>query len=290
MRSTKPKSDAVVTIDEVVGLRSWGLIIYGILPANLAFLGPLTAKIESDNPAWLLTSLVPIVLIFMLIRARQQVWYLTNRYLNTRSGIITLMIVILSTVVCGASLVLKEPNALQFGQNFEWIIFQKFATKAFLLAVASFVVSSTLFMASMTKTVDLPGLPSSQCVVVLDNIRIALRAIQSSSIWQESPSASELTKLKSTAEEMAKRLETAQTFTGNILAKRSILPMNMQVRSLIDKVDDLMQAGSEAAKNTTWKIYFAPETSLTDAEQSDRKRNLNEFLNIRELARLPLGL
>lgn len=84
--------ETVATVDLYVGLRSWGLILYGALPASLAMLGFLDVKIGKVDdlfPFLLPASALPVLLTFLLIRARQKEWYLTTDHLNLRSAITT---------------------------------------------------------------------------------------------------------------------------------------------------------------------------------------------------------
>src|SRR5438552_16300139 len=90
-------------LDQLLGLRSWGLILYGALPASLSLLGILDVKVGSLDKLLpiLLVSLLPLSLTFLLIRARQRDWYLTTDYLNLRSSITTFLIVVSATLISG---------------------------------------------------------------------------------------------------------------------------------------------------------------------------------------------
>src|SRR5262252_5985692 len=146
-------SDALVKADLVFGLRGWGLVLYGVLPANLALLGMLEIKLS--NLANLLPFIVPVVFLplattFLLIRSRHKDWYLTTRLLNIRSLIVTGIIVLLATLISGVSGIIHGRYALSWAmlgsrQHLTTI------AESFLLAVGSLVLTSTLFLTILTR-------------------------------------------------------------------------------------------------------------------------------------------
>ena len=80
-------SRVLVIADQIFGLRAWGLILYGVLPSNLALLG--LVKVDSsfqDKILHLLPALLlPVLVSYLLIRTRHQEWYLTRSLLAVRS-------------------------------------------------------------------------------------------------------------------------------------------------------------------------------------------------------------
>ncbi len=89
--------DGVIWIDEFIGLRGWGLILYGVLPSNLAFLGILDTKLpDIDKFSVILilgASITPLFFIFILISNQNKKWYLTKDRFGIRSLTITFLIV-----------------------------------------------------------------------------------------------------------------------------------------------------------------------------------------------------
>ena len=122
-------------------------------------------------------------------------------------------------------------------------------------------------MSAVKTSSDLPGLPSSQFVVLLDKIRVKLREVQSSAIWGENISKIHLKILIENLEKLEEHLQESQSFTGNTLARRSVLPLNSVIEVLIRDLKELGEKGNSAAAYTGWKVLFAECGSLTPAER-----------------------
>ena len=182
----------VCFIDQLLGLRAWGLILYGALPANLALLGVVKIELAKAEPKFLVAaSIIPIVIIFLLIRSRHKEWYLTMDWLILRSLITTIAIVILASMITWVSGVLNNtyvPTSCSLLNFSCWsldTLFKQGLSDAYLKGIASLVVSSAGFMALITKTIDLPGVPSSAMVTKLNELRKALIKLQNAPIWKK---------------------------------------------------------------------------------------------------------
>lgn len=59
----------VIFLDEFAGLRAWGLVLYGALPATLALLGTVEIKLDKIDPTKILYIIaatpIPIVILFL---------------------------------------------------------------------------------------------------------------------------------------------------------------------------------------------------------------------------------
>jgi len=76
-----------IVLDQIFGLRAFGLIFYGSLPSYLALVGVLKIDIETlDNlPSRILIaaiSTIPIVFTFTLVKPTQR-WYVTRDLLTS---------------------------------------------------------------------------------------------------------------------------------------------------------------------------------------------------------------
>src|ERR1700752_5346630 len=217
-------------LDLIFGIRGWGLILYGALPANLALLGTLEVKLgKVDDLKYFLipVSFLPIFATFLLIRNRYKEWYLTTDFLKTRSAITTLIIVVSATLISGASGVLHNKYVLTL--NFWNDAGLMAIAESYLFGVSSLVITSTLFMTVLSKGSDLPGLPSAKFVELLSKIRSGLSQVKASPIW-EWPKYQGNDQITN---ELIAKLATVKTsydelksYPGNKLAKKSLTDMN----------------------------------------------------------------
>jgi hypothetical protein len=288
----------VTTADYFLGLRAWGLILYGALPANLSLLGVLDVKLAkvADLVLLLPLSVVPLLLVFLLIRSRQRDWYLSTDFLNFRSALHALLILLLATLIFGLSgLVLKgykfAPQALAACDCSRlaacWPL--KGIVESFLFAVGSLVLSSTLFMTIMTKGGDLPGLPTGEFTKQLGAIREKLRRVQSAPVWNVEGGDC----LKSVADEAKKLLGDLRAVSGNDLAKRSLRRVEADLGHFI-KAADYIDGPAERRNQSevraqNWALYFAPPESLSRRQSDDRDAKRDAYAAVRRLKGLKLG-
>lgn len=299
MISILQKSSFLVLLDNIFCFRAWGLILYGALPSYLALLGVSKGKVEFtdiDNllRIFIFASILPIAITFLLIRARQRNWYLTTDFLNVRSFISTFVILILATLICGVSVIIHSDNQGESNIGLlEYIKREglgKIASQAYLLAVVSLVISSTLFITVLTRNINLPGLPSDDFVKLLGKIRTNMRKIMSSKVWKEYFSLDDngLTKL---AKEIKDDMDQAAVCTGNYIAKKSLDPIRKDVINLIEIFKEIKEGGSKVSKQIKWKIYFAGPEVISDHKKPSlpSEKEKKQIASLDRLRKLKLG-
>lgn len=270
----------------MLGLRSWGLILYGSLPACLSLLGVLDIKLDLiDRPLSIaFVSLLPLSVTFLLVRARERTWYFTDDYLEIRSVITTLLIILFATAISGAVGIIRHKYSFSLTHLTDRAHMIAL-TESFLFGIASLVVSSTLFATILTKDVDLPGLPSSGFVTAVANIRQQLIAIQNSKIWKaydQSEGIEIFNKVNTDGVQLVTYLQVALAQPGNRLAKRSL-----GLNPLLEDVDVLthsltyIKAGQ--VPNTIlfrWQAYFSDFNNLS-GQTLENVKNERETENIK---------
>lgn len=181
------ESNRWLKIDYLFGLRAWGPVLYGILPASLAALGLLqvqavAAKFEGDNWPFIFLAVVPLVVLYLIVRQRLRAWYLLDRMLWIRTSTIAFSTLALCSAISwaggrGATDAVSSP---WWAQSFE----------AVLLGLAVLVVPSALFMTVIKESGGPPGLPSKDFVTNLGTLRNSLAVIWRDDIWRQEVSAS----------------------------------------------------------------------------------------------------
>lgn len=291
MASLVQKSNYLISLDKIFGLRAWGLILYGALPSNLALLGALEVKIGQINAIlpffFIPASILPIFLTFMLIRDRHREWYLTTDFHNLRSAITTIIILILATLIIGISGIIHNRYSIVIPKSWNYNEWTAIA-ESFLLAVVSLVISTTFFVAALTKEVKLPGLPSADFVKLMTSLRNNLRKLRSSDIWKECIHLDD-NKLIDLAKTIKQDLDQATTSTGNYLAKESLKPIYEDMTNLINVLEENRGSSNNPSKLIQWKIYFADFQALSDDQKTRRSSNKEKFASIERLKRLKLG-
>jgi hypothetical protein len=264
------KLPAITTLDRVLGLRSWGLILYGSLPACLSLLGLLDIKLDLiDRPVLIaFVSLLPLSVTFLLVRARERTWYFTDDYLEIRSLITTILIILCATAISGAVGIIRHKYIFSL-EHLTDRTHMIALTESFLFAIASLVVSSTLFATVLTKDIDLPGLPSSGFVTAVAKIRQQLIAIQNSKVWQEykeSEGTKIFDELDTDREQLIKDLQVAQSQPGNKLAKRSLglKPLETDIMVFAQSITYIKDGVVPKTILFRWQTYFADFNSLDD--------------------------
>lgn len=287
MSSQKRKFDYQMFLDRIFGLRAWGLILYGALPANLALLGAIEIKISSANeqlPFLLIpATILPILLIFILIRDRHREWYLTTDSLNLRSVIVSITILFVAMIICGISGIIHNNYIIGLPDNWnfnEWTAI----VESFLLAVASLVLSSTLFITALKKEVDLPGLPSSDFVELIAKLRKNMRKMKGSKIWKEYIPLDDNGFIK-LIEEIKIDIESANTYTGNNLSKRELRAICNDFENLLFIVNNINDSVIEL-KQKEWEKYFG---NFNPSDNRNEWRDENKFNSINKLKELKFG-
>ena len=292
------KSNILVLLDNIFCFRAWGLILYGALPSWLALLGVSKGEVKFTAIEYLLpisifASILPIAITFLLIRARHRNWYLTTDFLNVRSFISTFVILILAILICGVSVIIHSENngesnigILKYFKSKE---LGKIAPQAFLLAVVSLVLSSTLFITVLTRNISLPGLPSDDFVKFLGKIRINMRKIMGSKVWKDYISLDD-NKLTKLAKEIKDDMDQAAVCTGNYLAKKSLEPIREDIINLINILGEIRSSGTNEAQKIKWKSYFAKREDLSSADIHFRLSKKKQVASLERLKKLKLGV
>jgi len=283
----------LIKLDNILGLRAWGLILYGVLPSNLAVLGIVDIKIADTKYQLLLApllfaSFLPVCITFLLVRNRHREWYLTDDYLNIRSAITTAVILVCAALVFGASGIIRGRYILTVSGDYLVGV-----AESLIFAVASLVVTSTLFIGLLTKGGDLPGLPSSSVTSLIGSIRGKLRQIQASPIWNGFDPAADVRVVESTkktAEELKDVLAGTGVYPGHELVKKSLGQLSGSVACFIRAADEIRADGvSPILRKQRWEKYFADEKDLNGDRRAERMRISNEHTSLQYLKNLRVG-
>jgi len=284
-------------LDQMFGLRAWGLVLYGALPASLSLLGIIDVKVAQINqlPAMLVVSLLPLIVTFLLVRARQRDWYFTTDYLNLRTTITTLLIVISATVIAAASGIIRQKYdlwPLDLSSQSQRVAL----VESFLFGIASLIFSSSLFATILTKGADLPGLPGSGFVTSIAKMRQLLIAIQRSSIWRKyefDEGIQIFDELKQTRDSIIKELEAALSQPGHRLAKRGLEPLRSELDVFARSITDIRDGKIKDTVEFRWKIRFADLTKANDDAkenlQNERDAIKDQIMILMKLKNLRLG-
>lgn len=280
----------LVYLDHLLGLRAWGLIVYGALPANLALFGIVSVKIgEIENRLLflLLATLLPLGVTFLLVRNRQQEWYLTNDYINFRSFTITFLIVLVASLISGISGVIDGKYILKEGETSRQVLLSAIA-ESYLFGIGSLVLSSTLFMTIITRGADLPGLPNSDFVDVLGKIRQKLKQLQANSIWTSYKPPDEVN-LAILVKELQNEINQLSNMPGHKLALHSIWPIQSSVKHFNQTLRNIQNANSDGLKISLWNIYFEKQDNLNQALLERREDDIEKYSAIHLLQLFKLG-
>jgi hypothetical protein len=283
----------IIDIDPIVGLRAWGLILYGALPANLALLGTLEVKLRSINelfPFLIPASLLPLTVTFLLIRNRQKDWYLTTDYLGVRSVVTTVLIVLCATLISGASGILqgKYKFSLSSIGTHEHIAA---IAESFLFGVGSLVITSTLLMTIFTKNTDLPGLPSSKIIELIASIRKKIIQLKTDPIWAWSEQNVGDQVLKNSiaiVDKLKEDLEELFTYPDHHLIKLSMTDIRSLIGELETAIKDVQSGGGVALKKERWEILFADLNTLNNDQKIERNRKEHIYCALQKLKCLQL--
>lgn len=278
-------------LDKIFGIRGWGLILYGTLPSNLALLGALNveiAQIDKLSPILiLLASILPIYTIFILIRDLQKKWYLSEDYLKFRSVTITTIIILLATIISMISGIIHGRYVFTITNSFDFSSWTA-VTESFIMAVISLVISSTFFVTTISKETDLPGLPPTYFVNLIEKLHEDMMQIKSSKIWNDSFLTNEdYDKIIIKATAIKTNLKKITVSRGNHIAKKSLQQTYNDVVNLISVIEEIKEASDNSTKQYTWEIYF--DTPKTPDQKNRLLRNKEKAKSIENLRKLNLG-
>lgn len=281
-------------LDLVFGLRAWGLLFYGVLPANLALIGTLEVKLgKFDNllPYIIPISILPVFITYMLILTRHRNWYLTTEYLRRRTLITTLLILLCASLISGAAGILQGRYVMMFTDVWNQRHLLAMA-ESFLFGISTLVLTSTLFMTLLTKGGDLPGIPSPLFVEKITLLRIGLRQLKASDIWEWERYQGRdevITALTKRLLDLVKVFNDLNSNSGDSRAKNSLTPIYEDLTLFSDVVDYVGTGGSMDLKNSNWRVFFETKAQLTDTQLGERARMHVEYSAVQQLSSLPLG-
>ncbi|MBC2698138.1 MAG: hypothetical protein HF976_05755 [ANME-2 cluster archaeon] len=294
MSKSANESNNIIFLDEIFGIRAFGLIFYGVLPSILFLIGVLEVKIYNTIESaqfFIIIPIIPIaIFIFSLIRNRLKGFYLTTDFLNIRSIMITAITLLISTVIFGLSGVIQgkyvfviphnwneSMDLLKSGPNFE----------PFLLAIASLLIASTLFFTVVTKEVNLPALPPVKFVKLIIEVQDNMKLLKSNPIWNECVSMED-DKLINLANKIEYLLDQAINIKISFDLQNSLKPVHDDITNFIKVLKYVKCSANEKLKKETWEIYFANIISLSPDQKMRRERD-NEICNsINSIKRLKL--
>ncbi|HKQ07468.1 MAG TPA: hypothetical protein VJ464_20255 [Blastocatellia bacterium] len=292
-----PRSEPakLVRLDRLLGLRGWGLVLYGALPANLALIGAVKVemKLEASLPLFLFVVPLPVITTYLLIRTRQKEWYLATDRLALRSAITCAMIILLASLITGAARLIQGEYRWDFDFRLAGLFTPahlKTAGESFLFGIATLVFSSTLFMTILTKGTDLPGLPLTGFVTLLGKVRQGLKRFQGQPIWHASPDSAEaIGELRKLVEEVLTNFRSLMAEPGHWLAKQSLQLVAADVANVLEIIKSIK--GSPDLMAARWGIYFEEECKLSPTDQKLRREKERQTLydSLQRVRQLQLG-
>lgn len=291
-RNAHLSANKLLKFDYLLGLRGCGLVIYGALPASLGALGafkpPDQATLESKVglaalPYIICVAFIPVILTFVLVRQRLANWYLLPDYLVLRTAIITVGIILMSSLVCGANGLLAGSYRLVSMTAWKNLPLRDKVlpiSECLLLSFAYLVGASTLFLTVVKEDGNLPLLPNKTEVDNLTLLRSHLRETMRTAREMARPTSKEqftgfVTKLKNPIEKATEVLEALQSgFTG--LGRKDFY------RELSAELISLKDAAQEVDHEyLAWKYYWG-EAHLEGLEEKQRERrtNIKKFMGL----------
>ena len=285
VRPIKDRYDGMILpLDHFFGLRAYGLVVYGALPASLGALGafkpPDQATLGSRIglaalPYICAVALIPVVLTFVLVRQRLANWYLLRDHLFMRAATITLAIIAVSSFVCAANGLLVGTFRL-VGISVWWA--SPFHDKAWpigiclLLSFVYLVGSSTLFLTVVKEDSDLPLLPGKDEIASIKSLRGCLKGIAMSPLQTEQPET-EGPDLTERVTQLTTAIEAAMTLITNLGNSFNRLGRKRFYEELSEELVDLRAAATDVNNvSINWSSYWAPDVDLT---------SLNEVMKMR---------
>lgn len=281
------ESDFLIWIDELLGLRGWGLILYGVLPSNLAVFS-LDAKLPDLNKFpinfIILASITPLFFIFAMITNQVRRWYITKDRFGVRSLSITFLIMLISGLIIEISGVLNNKFLLNAPRNNDIFL----ASEEFFLVFSGLVLStSSLFFISLMYKNDFPFLPSPSFEKSMDIIEGNLRKILHERIWVEYSDIDDslIELVTATIEEIDRVIWS----NGNRFAKLSLKYYCKDLRNLKKILEKIKENRSEGSKKYDWIIYFDIYGNLTNDQYLRRVDGKEAFDSLYRLRNIELG-
>lgn len=270
----------IVKVDKILGLRAIGIVFYGALPSYLALVGILDIEIEqvdnlSSPLSIIIISILPITLSFVLMRSQYKGWYLTTDHLNKRSAFTTLSILLLATVISGISGIIHSRYVFGMPASWNWIEFKPMI-ESFILGIFSLVISSTFIITSLTREINLPGLPSTEYASIMKTLRNNFKQMMEADAWKNFTSLNiEFINLVDCVD---KEIYEIIRLESDFLAKESLKPVKNDIENLRKVIELINRKGSPETKENIWKIFFANQVNLDKKGKADRSKPANKKL------------
>lgn len=275
MNNSYFESNVWLKLDHLIGLRALGLVAYGTLPTSLFALGFLEVTILDILKVGLLVPfiliiIIPILVLFLIVRERLISWYLFRDGLYFRTIIITILILVLSTLISlAAGYVTGNYAALSWN---DWLALDarlrwNQILESFLISITSLVGASTLFITAIKEDSGLPGLPSTNFVQYTHSLLDALTNIKSDSIWAgvKNWDPKPLYKNVADAREICRKLSYQSSLAPQNSAFCNQLAKDLGILESVIKIVELTPA--------KWSDYFSSNTlsGLNSQDQEFRK-------------------
>lgn len=294
-RSEHLWANRLLYLDYLLGLRGYGLIIYGALPASLGALGAfkapdqavLSSKIGlAVLPFICCVALIPVVLTFVLVRQRLANWYLLPTFLNARAAVITIAIIIVSSLVCGANgllvgnyrfLSLAAWSALSFGAKVRPV------AECLLLSFAYLVGTNTLFLTVVKEDGNLPLLPGKQEVEDVCALRGHLVEIEKSDVQSKQPAQDEgEDKLAARVAALTKAIDEAATVLLKVAKGYTGLGRERLYEELSTELNDLKAAALDVQQTRlNWRYFWAPGVEPTNEDHKKWRASIAKLKGLR---------
>jgi hypothetical protein len=247
--------------DHLLGLRGFGLILYGTLPSTLAAVGALRPP-ELLAPGaylavpFLFVALFPLTILFLLVRQRMSTWYELDAGLGVRSTVVTMMILLSASAVTGSTAILKGRYSIL--PMSEWLSVATWVrplAECVLLAVAFLVGTSTLFLIGVKDSGGLPALPSASRIEELAKMREEIGSMLADKIWEAS----------SGVDSVSEHLAAAKKHVSNLVQYpcRTATPQSLMMTQLQSDMSMLGDAlGDIQSVPQKWDTYFSTNLSV----------------------------
>lgn len=288
------EKNKLLSLDYRLGLRAFGLVIYGALPASLGALGAFKAPDQSvlDSkigpaaiPYICVVAFIPVLLTYVLVRQRLENWYLLPAYLNTRAIVITLAIILISSLVVLANALLMGTYQLSFAHWKSLSLVDKIkpALECLLLSFAYLVGSSTLFLTVVKEDGSLPLLPGKQEIESLASLRASLREAMSSPLHTAAPAAKNGS-LQQQVQSIAKATTGARETLDKLSAGYTALGRKEFYSNLSSELDRLKEAAEDVGNVPgNWEKYWLANRDIS-GEGNDVKVRRISIEKLRSIA------
>lgn len=262
-KSYLPRDRGLVA-DYGLGLRAWGLVLYGSMPASLAALGVgklQQLELASSEPlvqaAAVVVVSIPLVVVLLLIQQRLDAWYLGRDLRILRGFSVTLVVFLAAGVLTGAAQVFTDGRPAP-----EQMLLA--VANAFLVGALTLSVSSALFMIAIKSDSGLPLLPSAAFTKDLAQLRTVFYAIRRSGFWNKDDRA-----LDELGKHIASARETLDSLVRGAGAGKASLRLYARLIEDLDSLDYARTQAEEASVRFSDFLDPSPVLGASDRKHRD---------------------